>query len=62
MTNIHNENLKYIGTTSQDKNIITSSEPLIQGNLRCDIKRPGSYKGTVQFNINIKASDITSSN
>ena len=53
MTNIHNENLKYIGTTSQDKNIITSSEPLIQGNLRCDIKRPGSYKGTVQFDISI---------
>ena len=59
MTNIHNENLKYIGTTSQDKNIITSSEPLIQGNLRCDIKRPGNYKGTVQFDISIKTSDIT---
>ena len=59
MTNIHNENLKYIGTTSQDKNIITSSEPLIQGNLRCNIKRPGSYKGTVQFDISIKSSDIT---
>ena len=59
MTNIHNENLKYIGTTSQDKNIITSSEPLIQGNLRCNIKRPGSYKGTVQFDISIKTQDIT---
>lgn len=59
MTNIHNENLKYIGTTSQDKNIITSSEPLIQGNLKCNIKRPGSYKGTVQFDININTRDIT---
>lgn len=61
MINIHNEDLKYIGTTSQDKNIISIADPLIHGSLKCDIKRPGSYKGIIKFNISINTRDIATS-